>query len=221
MLSTAENAGGNGFLTAEDAENDNRRNPGIASQSFSAPSAVNRWLSPGESILHRKRPLHVSLALAALAVTAGCVYTTESALPAHVRTVRVEMFENRTGYPGLEAELAKSIAREFQVDGRLRPSGAGADSVLKGSIAAVRRSVIQEDKLDDVVTGRVTVKAVIMFEDAVGGEVLLRNELVTSRDALDTEGVFRLRRGETELEGRLSAVNALARNIVRRVIEVW
>ncbi len=174
--------------------------------------------------MDRKRPPHVSLrlfALGALAAATGCVYTTESALPAHVRTVRVEMFENRTGYPGLEAELARSIVREFQVDGRLRPAGAGADSVLRGSVAAVKRSVIQEDKLDDVVTGQVTVKAVITFEDAIGGEVLLKKELVTSSDVLDTEGVFRLRRGETELEGRTAAVNALARNIVRRVIEVW
>ena len=174
--------------------------------------------------MDRKQVPHTALALAALAAlaaTAGCVYTTECALPGHVRTVRVEMFENRTGYAGLEAELARSIVREFGVDGRLRPSGAGADSVLKGSVAAVRRSVIQEDKLDDVVTGRVTVKAVITFEDAVGGSLLLDKELVTSRDVLVSEGVFRLRRGETEIDARASAVNALARNIVRRVIEVW
>ena len=151
----------------------------------------------------------------------ACVYTTESALPPHVRTVRVEMFENRTGYPGIEAELARSIVREFQVDGRLRPSGAGADSVLKGSVAAVARSVIQEDVHDDVVTGQVTVKAVITFEDLSGGSVLLEKELVTSRDVLDSEGVFRLRRGETEPDARTGAVNALARNIVRRVVEVW
>jgi hypothetical protein len=135
--------------------------------------------------------------------------------------VRVEMFENRTGYPGLEAELAEALVREFQVDGRLRPSGAGADSVLKGSVAAVARSVIQEDLYDDVVTGRVTVKAVIVFEDLSGGSVLLEKELVTSRDVLDSEGAFRLRRGETGLDARASAVSALARNIVRRVVEVW
>ena len=169
----------------------------------------------------RKRAPHVSLCLAALAAAGACVYTTESALPAHVRTVRVEMFENRTGYAGLEAELAKSIVRELQVDGRLRPSGAGADSVLQGSIVGVKRSVIQEDRLDDVLTGQVTVRAVITFEDAVGGEVFLAKEFVTSRDVLDSEGVFRLRRGETELEARSAAVNALARNIVRRVVEVW
>lgn len=157
----------------------------------------------------------------ALAAAAGCVYTTDSALPAHVRTVRVEMFENRTGYPGLEADLADAVARELQIDGRLRPSSAGADSVLKGRLVAVRRAVVQEDALDDVVTGRVTLEAVITFEDAVGGTVLLTKELVTSREVLDSEGVFRLRRGETEVDARSSAVNALARNVVRRVVEVW
>ena len=180
----------------------------------------NRVRSSGGMTSGGRRPLCYAVA-AALAVTAGCVYTIHSALPPHVRTVRVEMFENPTGYPGLEAELAKAVAREFQVDGRLRPSGAGADAVLSGRIAAVRRSVIQEDALDDVVTGQVTIEAVIWFEDVSGSSVLLRRELVTSRDVLDTEGVFRLRRGETEPDARGGAVNALARNIVRRVVEVW
>ena len=72
-----------------------------------------------------------------------------------------------------------------------------------------------------MVTGRVTLEAVITFEDAVGGTVLLTKELVTSREVLDSEGVFRLRRGETEVDARSSAVNALARNVVRRVVEVW
>jgi hypothetical protein len=131
------------------------------------------------------------------------------------------MFENHTGYPGLEAEVARAVAREMQIDGRLRPLGAGADSVLRGRLVAVRRAVIQEDALDDVVTGRVTLEAAITFEDAAGGTVLLTKELVTSRDVLDSEGVFRLRRGETEVDARSSAVNALARNVVRRVVEVW
>jgi hypothetical protein len=159
--------------------------------------------------------------LVALAAAAGCVYTADSALPAHVRTVRVEMFENRTGYPGLEAEVTRAVARELQIDGRLRLSGAGADSVLKGRLVAVRRAVVQEDALDDAVTGRVTVEALITFEDSVTGAVLLEKELVTSRDVLDSDGVFRLRRGETELDAHSSAVNALARNVVRRAVEVW
>ncbi len=159
--------------------------------------------------------------LAALAFSTSCVYTFGSALPAHIRNVRVEVFVNRTGYPGLEAELARALVREFQVDGTVVPTSRASDSVLRGRLAAVGRSVLQEDEFDDVVTGSVTLVAVVTFEDAVTGKALLSKERVTSRDVRATEGVYRLRLGETEADARRSAVVELARNIVRRVVEVW
>jgi hypothetical protein len=159
--------------------------------------------------------------LASLAVSGSCVYTSGSGLPEHVRTVRVEVFENRTGYPGLEAELAAALVREFEVDGTLVPSTRAADSVLTGRIVALARSVLQEDALDDVVTGQVALEAVISLHDAHLGEGLLEHELVTSRDVRDAEGVYRRRRGQTELDARGSALRELARNVVRRCVEVW
>ena len=159
--------------------------------------------------------------IVALAACGGCAYTFESALPSHIRTVRVEVFENRTGYPGLEAELAKALVREFQADGTLVPGGKFADSVVKGTLVDVRRSVLQEDASDDVVTGQVTVAAVMTFEDSGGNKPLLVGERVTSADARGSEGVFRLATGGTEKGALGAALVELARNIVRRVVEVW
>ena len=160
------------------------------------------------------------LAAAWLAAAAGCIYTTKSSLPERIRTVRLEPFENRTAYPGLDAELLDALARRFLEDGRLRPAGSGADAVLEGRITAVRRSVIQEDAYDDVVTGRVVIEAEISFHD-LEGEVVMKRELVTSRDGVGLDGVFRLRRAQTEGEALAAAVDALARNMVRRVLEDW
>ena len=159
--------------------------------------------------------------VAALAVSGSCVYTTGTALPAHVRTVRAEVFDNRTRYPGLDAELADALVRELLADGTLRPASRNADSVLRGRLVSVRVSVLEEDDLDDLVAGQVRVAAVVTLEDVAARRNLLENESVTSREVLDAEGVYRLRRGETELDARLAAVRALARNIVRRVVEVW
>jgi len=156
-----------------------------------------------------------------LAASGGCAYTFEPALPAHIRTVRVDVFENRTGYPGLEAELAKALVREFQGDGTLVPGGRFADSVVKGTLVAVSRSVLQEDEFDDVVTGQVTVATVVTFEDSAGGGALLAAERVTSADARKSEGVFRLATGGTEEAALGAALRELARNIVRRTVEVW
>ncbi len=133
----------------------------------------------------------------------------------------MEVFENRTGYPGLEAELAKAIVREFQADGTLNPGGRFADSVVKGTLVQVRRSVLQEDAFNDVVTGQVMVAAVVTFEDSGGDKPLLSGERVTSADARGSEGVFRLATGGTERAALRASLDELARNIVRRVVEVW
>ncbi len=166
-------------------------------------------------------PGATAVVIAALAACGSCVYTFESALPSHIRTVRVDVFENRTGYPGLEAEFAKVLVREFQADGTLVPGARYADSVLRGALIEVRRSVLQEDEFDDVVTGQVAVVAIVTFEDAAGDDPLLEREQVTSSDARGSEGVFRRATGGTE-EGALdAALGELARNIVRRTVEVW
>ena len=166
-------------------------------------------------------PVAEAAVAAALAACGACVYTLESALPSHIRTVRVDVFENRTGYPGLEAELAKALVREFQADGTLVPGGRFADSVLRGTLVEVRRSVLQEDAFDDVVTGQVTVAAVLTLEDSAGGEPLLAGERVTSADARGSEGMYRLATGQTEAGALDSALRELARNVVRRTVEAW
>ncbi len=154
-------------------------------------------------------------------MAASCAYTFDPSLPAHIRTVRVEVFANASGYPGLEAELVRALVREFQVDGTVVPGGEYADAVLRGEIVAVGRSVLQEDAGDDAATGRVTVTAVVTFEGTATGAKFLSRERVTSRDVRDSVGVFRLRRGEREADARGGAVTELARNIVRRAVEAW
>lgn len=155
----------------------------------------------------------------ALAAGVGCAYTTQSGLPPEVRTIRMEVFENRTGYPGLEARFSGALVRAFQRDGRLAVAGGAADAVLKGRLVAHERSVLQEDKFDDVITGKVVVRAVISLEALSG--TLLREESVSSGDIWPHVGVYYLRRGRTEGEARAGAIEELAEAVVRRVVELW
>jgi len=165
--------------------------------------------------------LRRAAAVAGLAVCASCIYTADSSLPAHIRTVRIGAIANRSGYPGLDARLAAELARAFHVDGTLRPVASGGDAVLAVSVVAVRRGVVQEDVYDDVVTGRVVVTASVSLEDRSSGKNLLDRTVVSSAETQPAAGLYRLRRGETETEARASAVSELAWNIVRRVVEVW
>ena len=160
-------------------------------------------------------------AIAVLAICTSCAYTTVSSLPAHIKTVRAEAFENRTGYPGLEGRLSAALVRAFQADGTLVPVSRNADAVLRGAVKSVIRRGLQEDALDDVVAGRVPVVAVIALTDVSTGKLLLERTTVTSAATRPDEGLYRLSRGETESGARSDAVAELARNIVRRVVEVW
>ena len=63
--------------------------------------------------------------------------------------------------------------------------------------------------------------AVLTFEDSAGDKPLLTGERVTSADARGSEGVFRLATGGTERAALRASLDELARNIVRRVVEVW
>lgn len=111
--------------------------------------------------------------------------------------------------------------RAFQADGTLVPVSRNADAVLRGAVKSVIRRGLQEDALDDVVAGRVTVVAVIALTDVSTGKLLLERTTVTSAATRPDEGLYRLSRGETESGARSDAVAELARNIVRRVVEVW
>jgi hypothetical protein len=135
--------------------------------------------------------------------------------------VRIDTISNRSGYPGLDAELAAELARAFHVDGTLRPVSHGGDAVLKGTVVSVLRSVVQEDMYDDVVTGRVVVTVSVSFKDQSSGTNLLDSTAVSSAETQPGTGLYRMRRGQTEAGARASAVSELARNIVRRVVEVW
>jgi hypothetical protein len=168
-----------------------------------------------------RRALAGATLVAGLAACASCIYTAESSLPAHIRTVRIEMFDNRSGYPGMDALVVEELARAFHVDGTLRAVSRNADAVLSGAVVAVRRSVVQEDSLDDVVTGRVVVTASVTFVDVSSDTRLLDRASVLSTDTRGDAGLFRLRRGETEAAARDAAAAELARSIVRRVVEVW
>lgn len=83
--------------------------------------------------------------LALLSLAAGCGYRFpgEMALPGGARSVRVELFENRTGEPGLESIVMQAFAFELSRRGRSAERGEGKDALrLQGVIRSVEvRSV--------------------------------------------------------------------------------
>ena len=75
-------------------------------------------------------------ALLALAATlSGCGYSFQGTLPAHVKTVAVPIFVNRTQQPAVENVITRAIVDAFATNGRLRVvRPEDADSILEGEV---------------------------------------------------------------------------------------
>jgi hypothetical protein len=74
------------------------------------------------------------------------------ALPSHIHTVGVAVFQNQTSRYGLETELTSDIIQQFQVDGRLSVvSPSKADLLVKGRILYYSRDPILYNTTNNLV----------------------------------------------------------------------
>ena len=159
------------------------------------------------------------LILLALCVS-GCRYTVMPPAPGGARTVFIPVFRNDTLERGIECALTSAIAAQFAADGRLRPVSGKADLTLTGKVVRPRRESLKEDKYGTPVDRRSVFVAEITLVDAAGKK-LLDGRAVSSVSTDESAGLCLLRKGQTELSADKDAVDTLARNIVRAVVELW
>src|SRR6185436_15914604 len=79
-------------------------------------------------------------------VAAGCGYSLRGNLPAHIKTVAVPVFRNRTSEPGVENFLTGAVVEAFSTNGRLRVVRPDrADSILEGEVVGYQVQSIAYD----------------------------------------------------------------------------
>jgi outer membrane lipopolysaccharide assembly protein LptE/RlpB len=84
--------------------------------------------------VRRRRLRLAALALVASAL-AGCGYSFHGTLPAHIKTVAVPIFVNRTQQPAVESVITRAIVDAFATNGRLRVvRPEDADAILEGEV---------------------------------------------------------------------------------------
>jgi outer membrane lipopolysaccharide assembly protein LptE/RlpB len=119
-------------------------------------------------------------ALAALALAlglGGCGYSLQGNLPAHIKTVAVPMFKNRTAEPAIEAAITRAVINAFVTSGRLRVVPVEqADSILEGEIVGYQLDSIAFDRRLNVREYRLLLTMNIQFRDVRRGEMLWRQE---------------------------------------------
>lgn len=114
-----------------------------------------------------------ALVLLAVALLVGCGYTWRGTLPAHLRTIAVPTFANRTSEPGVESLLTRAVVEAFSTSGRLQVvPPERADAVLEGEVTGYEIQSIAFDPRANVRLYRLVVTVNLRLHDRVQNRVL-------------------------------------------------
>lgn len=167
------------------------------------------------------RPVDVARVVlgTAAALALACGYSFRSPVPAHLQTVYVPTFENQTREFQLTQQVTERVIQEFLDQSRLRLAGdeSDADLVVRGAIVSYDEEALSYDPgraaNPDVFTRRVILRVDVRLEDRVKDETLWENP------SLQEWGEFDEENGESRDVGIRRAVEKIAEQILRNVVE--
>lgn len=147
----------------------------------------------------------------------GCGYRVGSLLPAHMKTISVPNFVNRTLEPAIEIDVTNGVIERLQVDGTLEVvSEDEADTLLLGEIIDYKREGLRLSSDDDSTTEfRLTIAVRLTFKDLTTGKTLW----VAQRIEGEAEFLPGSSGPEAERAALPSVIEDLAEDIVSKVVD--
>lgn len=127
--------------------------------------------------------------LASVLLLGGCGYSLSGNLPAHIRTVAVPVFANKTQTPAVENLLTRAVVDAFVTSGRLKVVRAEeADSILEGEIVGYQLNSLSFDSRVNVREYRLIVTLNLQFRDVRKNVVLWHQEGVQEKTDFRVQG---------------------------------
>ena len=156
------------------------------------------------------------LILAATAILGGCGYTVRGNLPAHIKTVAVPVFVNRTQEPAVENSITNGVVEAFTTNGRLRVvRREEADSLLEGQIIGYRLEPLAFDARANARQYRLIVTLSLRFLDLRRNEVLLEEKALQEKSDFSVTGLV-----STSISREEDALRQAAIDIGRAVVNL-
>jgi hypothetical protein len=156
------------------------------------------------------------MGICAVVAVSGCGYSAKPTLPAHLKTIAVPGFDNRTFYVDLGNELTNAVRHKIRTDSYLTLSGdKNANCELTARIIRYDKVILRDNIKDETAEARVIITAVISLRDNVKGGFLFKDKEVQG------SWTHLIPRGQDENYARANAVRDLAENIVNAVTYVW
>ena len=155
----------------------------------------------------------------ALAFLAACGYSFRSPVPAHLQTVYVPTFQNETREFQLTQQVTERVIGEFLNESRLQlvADEDEADLLVVGTVKSYEEEALSYDPGQaanpDVFSRRVLLVLDVRLEDQVREETLWENA------SLREWGEFSEERGETREDGIQRAIDKVAEELLRHVVE--
>ena len=170
-----------------------------------------------------RRALAGALAAAIPLASASCGYALAgrgSYLPAHIQTIGVPLFLNRTSVFEVEQRLTEKVRSELIGRGKYRvmPESAGADAVLIGTITSIGVTPASFTDERQATRYQVIVTVSIEFRDQVNNTVIWTNPALTFR------GEYEITTGKNEIDPNAffgqgsNAVERVAQDFARTVV---
>ncbi|MBL7140083.1 MAG: hypothetical protein ISS74_04165 [Planctomycetes bacterium] len=156
--------------------------------------------------------------LTAVALAAGCGYSTQPLHRTDVRTVAVSIFASKEFRRELEFELTRQLVQtiELRTPYKVVHDPRRADTQLRGEILDLRAPVVTEDPDTDVPQdSEIVIACWFEWKDLRTGEILKRS------DRISGTATYAGAIGETQDSATVEASKRLAERIVEAMEKDW
>lgn len=165
----------------------------------------------------KKKPIS-SLFLAFLLLSTGCGYSPRPFLRAEFRTIALDNLENRTYEHGLEMKVAESVRDEFIFDGTLKVvEEAQADLLLSGAVTGYTFEPLARARDGKAESHRLRIRTKLTLKNLRTEEVIWQDRNIEGDAHYLLSGPL----AGTETQARDKALQDLAREILRQIIDLW
>jgi hypothetical protein len=170
----------------------------------------------------RRRARAASALLAAGLLLSGCIYKfTGGGLPANIRTVYVDLFDNSTPYDFLRSDVQRQLQDQLPRNLGLRlASQQTADAIVRGKLSGYDEAVTNFDPAAS--GGRINsnqTRVQITFDaeiyDVKGDKVIWQGSSISAI------GLFSREKGETVEVGRRKALEDLVQKLIEGAQSQW
>ncbi len=149
----------------------------------------------------------------------GCgLYTfSNTALPAHIKTIEIPLFQNETGKPGVADEVTQLLTRRVRNMQQVRLVSKNADATIGGSILAYER---RPRTYKNRAARNVTIEEYVIYIQAEVRFMDNRKNNARYEGVVTGEGIYEYER-EDEETGRRKAADDLVSRILQKSLENW